>query len=76
MWAIWKKTRFSLLFTGVCGALAHNAAQLAVALLLTGSASLLYIPALLLFSVVFGSCSGLALRLVLPALQKLQKHIP
>ena len=31
MWAVWKKTRFSLLFTGVCGALAHNAAQLCIA---------------------------------------------
>ncbi|MGN0479340.1 MAG: Gx transporter family protein [Hominenteromicrobium sp.] len=71
MWAVWKKTRFSLLFTGVCGALAHNAAQLAVALLLTGPAALFYIPALLLLSVGFGLCSGLVLRLILPALTKL-----
>ena len=75
MWAAWKKTRFSLLFTGVCVALAHNAAQLAVALLLTGPAALFYTPALLLFSVVFGICSGLALRLVLPALTKLGTFI-
>ena len=43
MWLIWKKTRFSLLLTGVCGALAHNAAQLSVALALTGRAALFYI---------------------------------
>lgn len=71
MWLVWKKTRFSLLFTGMCGALAHNAAQLCVALALTGSAALFYIPAMLFLSVACGFCSGLVLRLILPALQRL-----
>lgn len=71
MWLIWKKTRFSLLFTGVCGALAHNAAQLSVALALTGRAALFYIPAMLLLSVVCGLCTGLVLRLLLPLLERL-----
>ena len=76
MWAVWKKTRFSLLFTGVCGALAHNAAQLAVALLLSGSAAGGCGGALVRLSVGCGAGWGLVLQLVLPALQKLQKHIP
>ena len=71
MWAVWKKTRFSLLFTGVCGALAHNAAQLCIAVLLTGRAALFYIPAMLLLSIVCGLCTGLVLRLLLPLLEKL-----
>lgn len=70
MWVVWKKTRFSLLFTGVCGALAHNAAQLCIAVLLTGRAALFYIPAMLL-SIVCGLCTGLVLQLLLPVLQKL-----
>lgn len=71
MWLIWKKTRFSLLLTGVCGALAHNAAQLSVALALTGRAALFYIPAMLPLSVVCGLCTGLVLRLLLPLLERL-----
>ena len=70
MWLIWKKTRFSLLLTGVCGALAHNAAQLSVALALTGRAALFYIPAMLPLSVVCGFCTGLVLRLLLPLLER------
>lgn len=75
MWLIWKKTRFSLLFTGVGGALAHNAAQLCVALLLTGKAALFYIPAMLILSVVCGLCSGLVLKLILPALRRISRHM-
>ena len=67
MWLIWKKTRFSLLLTGV---LAHNAAQLSVALALTGRAALFYIPAMLPLSVVCGFCPGLVLRLLLPLLER------
>lgn len=70
MWLIWKKTRFSLLLTGVCGALAHNAAQLSVALALTGRAALFYIPAMPPLSVVCGLCTGLVLRLLLPLLEQ------
>ena len=71
MWVVWKKTRFSLLFTGVCGALAHNAAQLCISVFLTGRAALFYIPAMLLLSIVCGLCTGLVLRLLLPLLEKL-----
>lgn len=53
-----RKTRFSPLFAGVCGALAHNAAQLAVALALTGVAAWFYAPAMLLLSMVSGLLTG------------------
>ena len=47
MWVVWKKTRFSLLFTGVCGALAHNAAQLCIVCgLCTGLVLRLLLPLL------------------------------
>ena len=71
MWLVWEKTRVSLLMTGICGALAHNTAQLCVALLLTGRAALLYIPAMLLLAILCGLCTGLVLQLLLPVLQKL-----
>ena len=53
---------------GVSGALMHNAAQLAVAFLLTSSAVLLYIPWLLLFSVLSGILTGFVLKVILPLL--------
>lgn len=71
MWLVWKKTRVSLLMTGICGALAHNTAQLCVALLLTGRAALFYIPAMLPLAILCGLCTGLVLQLLLPVLQKL-----
>lgn len=71
MWLVWKKTKFSLLFTGVCGALAHNTAQLCISLALTGMAAWFYAPAMLLLSVITGLCSGLVLKLVLPAIKRI-----
>lgn len=74
MYCIYKKTHFTWVFIGICGALAHNAAQLAVALLLTGKAALFYIPALLPLSVLAGLCTGLALRMLLPVLGRALHH--
>ncbi len=71
MWIVWKKTSFSLIFTGVCGALAHNTAQFFVSLLLTGVAAVFYIPSMLLMSVLTGACSGTVLKMILPALQRI-----
>lgn len=71
MWLVWRTTKFSLLFTGVCGAMAHNAAQLCISLLLTGLAAWFYAPGMLLMSVLTGLCSGLVLKLVLPVLRRI-----
>ena len=56
MGILWKKTKFTPVFIGVCGAFGHNLAQLLVALWLTGFGALGYIPALALYSVVCGIC--------------------
>ena len=68
---MWKKTKFTPVFIGVCGAFGHNLAQLLVALWLTGFGALGYIPALALYSVVCGICTGLLLQVLLPLLEKL-----
>lgn len=71
MGILWKKTKFTPVFIGVCGAFGHNLAQLLVALWMTGFGALGYIPALALYSVVCGICSGLLLQVLLPLLEKL-----
>lgn len=74
-WALLRKTGASLLLVGVCGALAHNAAQLGAAWLLTSSAVLYYVPFLLLFGVLTGILTGLVLKLTLPVLEKLGRAV-
>ena len=75
MWALLKKTRASLAVIGVCGALAHNAAQLCAAYFLTSAAVIFYIPFLLLFGVLTGLLTGLVLKLTLPPLKRLERHL-
>lgn len=71
MWLLLKKTRASLALTGVCGALAHNGAQLAVACCLTSPAALGYAPFLVGFGLGTGILTGTVLKLTLPPLEKL-----
>ena len=68
-----KKRPFGLVGIGIAGAVAHNAAQLGVAALLTTSAVVAYAPFLLLFSLITGTATGLVLRAVLPALNKISQ---
>lgn len=75
MWALLRKTNTSLMVIGVWGALTHNAAQLAVAWALTSQAVVFYIPALLVFGVLTGLLTGFVLKLSLPPLQKLGRHM-
>ena len=58
MTLVLRKTHASPLFAGVAGALAHNAAQLAAAQVLTGPAAWAYIPGMLLLGVVSGLLTG------------------
>ena len=69
-----EKRPFSLIGVGIAGAHAHNAAQLGVAVVLTSSAVVAYAPFLLLFSLITGTVTGLILRAVLPALNKISQH--
>ena len=72
MWLLLKKANASLGVVGVCGALAHNAAQLCVAYFLTGTSVAFYVPFLVLFGVLTGLLTGLVLKLTLKPLERLQ----
>ncbi len=75
MWLLLKKTKSSLGVVGVCGALAHNAAQLCVAYFLTSTSVLFYVPFLLVFGVLTGLLTGLVLKLTLPPLERLKRYL-
>ena len=72
MWLCLKNRHLSMLFTGICGALAHNMAQLAVACVITSTAVFGYAPALILFAIPAGAVTGTVLRLALPALERIR----
>ncbi len=59
MWLLLKKANASLGVVGVCGALAHNAAQLCAAYFLTSTSVAFYVPFLLVFGVLTGLLTGL-----------------
>jgi heptaprenyl diphosphate synthase len=73
MWLLlrMKKRPFGLVGLGVSGALAHNAAQLLVAALLTTPAVVYYIPWLIIFGVLAGILTGMVLNVIMPLLDKL-----
>lgn len=75
MWLLLKKAGASLSVVGVCGALAHNAAQLCAAYFLTSTSVLFYVPFLLVFGVLTGLLTGLVLKLTLKPLERLQKYL-
>ena len=75
MWLLLKKAGASLSVVGVCGALAHNAAQLCVAYIITATPVVVYLPFLLVFGVLSGLLTGLVLKLTLPPLSKLRKYL-
>lgn len=75
MWLLFKKTKASFALTGVCGALAHNAAQLGVAYALLSAPVLFYAPFLGLFGLLTGFLTGTVLRLTFPALERLEQHL-
>lgn len=74
VWLLLKKLRFGLLGASAAGALAHNTAQLVIACLLTSSAVLYYAPILVLLGTASGILTGLALGVLLPPLEKLQRR--
>lgn len=74
VWLLLKKLHFGLLGASAAGALAHNAAQLMIACLLTSSAVLYYAPILVLLGTASGILTGLVLGVLLPPLEKLQRR--
>lgn len=75
MWLVLRFTPAGLALTGVCGALGHNLAQLAVACVLTSPAALAYGPFLLGYGLATGVLTGTVLRLTMPHLQRVSKHL-
>lgn len=71
MWLCLKYGRFGMIGVGICGALAHNAAQLFMAVLLTSPAVFSYTPFLILFSIPAGAATGTVLRFALPTLNRM-----
>lgn len=73
----WKKNPFGIMGVSVMSAIAHNAGQLIVACIISGTPALIwgYGPLLLLFAVVTGAITGAILRIVMPALEKQKKAL-
>lgn len=70
------KQPFGYIGIGVLGAVCHNLGQLAVAAVLTGPVVLLgYGPYLLLFALLTGALTGLVLKVVMPALERLEEEL-
>lgn len=75
---MWLCFRFknSLLVSGILGAIAHNAAQLLVAMAVTQTPALIYYaPLLLVFAIAAGSVTGLLLRAVYSPLCRVEKAL-
>ncbi len=64
-----------LIGISVISALSHNLGQLAAAIFITGTASIAYYaPALAVYGIVTGAVTGILLRAVMPAINKIKKH--
>lgn len=77
MWLLMRaeKQRFGLIGVSVLCAVSHNAAQLCVAAVITGTRDIFYYaPALGIFAAVTGAVTGILLRAVMPALEKQKKY--
>ena len=77
MYILMKYARKALGLIGisVICALCHNAGQLFAAIFITDTASIVYYaPALALFGIATGTVTGIVLRAVIPALEKVKKH--
>lgn len=69
--ALWLlRGRVSFIAIGILGAVTHNAAQLAAAMLLMGTALLAYAPWLLLAALGTGTLTGFVTNVTLPLLKR------
>lgn len=69
------RKHLGLIGISVICALCHNAGQLLSAMLLTSTADIIYYaPALALFGIVTGAVTGIILRAVIPALEKMKNR--
>lgn len=75
MWGAFRSKVFGAVGVGVVGSVAHNMAQLFTAMMISGTALLNLLPAIVLFSIVTGFATGLTLYFILPALQRVQSGV-
>lgn len=69
------RKHLGLIGISVICALCHNAGQLAAAVFITDTASIVnYAPALAVFGIVTGTVTGIILKAVIPALEKMKKY--
>ena len=66
-----KNSSFGIIGISILGALVHNTAQLTVAIILTSTNVVAYLPFLIITAVVAGSLTGVLLKTILPYLNKL-----
>lgn len=71
----YSRKHLGLIGISVICALCHNLGQLMAAMLITSTANIAYYaPALAVFGIVTGAVTGVILRAVIPALEKMKKH--
>lgn len=70
------KNPFGIVGVSIASATAHNAGQLAVSCIISGTPALVwgYGPLLLLFAIITGAVTGTILKIVMPALEKQNKY--
>lgn len=68
------KNKISFIGIGVVAALMHNAGQLIVSLIMTGTSAIVgYAPFLMLFGLITGFVTGSVLKVTVPAIEKATK---
>ncbi len=71
----YSRKHLGLIGISVICALCHNLGQLMAAMLITSTANIVYYaPALAVFGIVTGAVTGVILRAVIPALEKMKNH--
>lgn len=71
-----RKQKLSYLVISILGAIGHNMGQLLGASMLTGTTlTLYYFPILILSGIMMGFVTGLVLKTVLPAVEKLDRRL-
>ena len=69
-----EKKPFGCIGLGILSAAAHNVGQLIVALVLLGNKAVFaYAPYLFLFSLITGALTGTVLKIILPAIERLEE---
>lgn len=77
MWLFMRYDRkiFGYVGIGIMGAISHNMGQLCAAVAIMGSATLFYLPFLILAAVFTGAFTGIVNSVLLPIIKKSEKYI-